>query len=105
MSIEKILEDFDKQFPCIEQHCNDNGSILVDDNEGLAKQCQYCHENRLPIKEFIKNAAQQIKAELFSDEVLERVANVLVEKIHEKNEFHFIDPEFMFKILKEELLK
>lgn len=108
MSIEKILQDFDKQFPCIEQHCNDNGTISTCNQDGDVEpqQCQYCYENRLPIKEFIKNAEQQIREELFSDEKIEGISEKIMKVAYYNHKIgDYIRWSSIYEILKEELVK
>lgn len=55
--LEEIQQRFDEKFPCIQEGCDNNGSIpnQVSEDEWEQQQCQYCDEKRLPAKEFIKS--------------------------------------------------
>lgn len=47
---EEARAEFDKDFPCINTSCDNNGSIphQVYEDEWEAEQCQYCFEVRFP---------------------------------------------------------
>jgi len=59
---EKILEEFDEKFPCIQGQCDNNGTLRGSD--GDPEQCQYCYEHRLPIKSFIESLLKSKQEEI-----------------------------------------
>jgi hypothetical protein len=60
-----IFERFDKEFPCRAIGCDNNGSIAerVGDDEWERSQCQYCCEERTPIKSFLRTELEALAKE------------------------------------------
>ena len=58
---EEWSKEFDKKFPCVEDGCDNNGTISGYDRDGYreVQQCQWCFEKRLPIKDFISSFLHQ----------------------------------------------
>ena len=71
--LEKRLEKFDEDFPCIQTDCDNNGLIYGYDGNGELEQqqCQYCYENRLPQKSFISTSIAQAELEVVKAMMME----------------------------------
>lgn len=54
-------EQFDKEFPCIQRNCDNNGTLSVLAGGQLQpEQCQFCYEYRFKFKEFFRSAASSL---------------------------------------------
>ena len=73
---EEWSKEFDKKFPCVEDGCDNNGTISRYDRDGdqEVRQCQWCFEKRLPIKDFIRSLLHQSYEQGKRDALKEAIA-------------------------------
>lgn len=61
---EQLLAEFDRDFPCRDPHCDDNGTTYStstnESGEPQPEQCEYCYRERLPYKENLRKALRRM---------------------------------------------
>jgi hypothetical protein len=77
---QEVRKEFDKEFPCPVQGCDNNGTIVGRDRYGEweQSQCQFCDANRLPAVGFHDQIVEKI-VQRVGEEVVGKVY-ALVEK-------------------------
>ncbi len=60
--IEEAVKEFDKVFPCIQEGCDNYGTIPEQDGDGdwQPAQCEFCYKIRFPVKEYFEKALNTI---------------------------------------------
>ena len=84
-------EEFNKKFPCIQEQCDNNGTIRG--SNGDPEQCQYCYEYRLPIISLIESILQSKQ-----ERVLGEIDKVRIPKEYEINGNHYRGYDYKFAI-------
>lgn len=65
MNKESLREKFDKECPCIQQDCDNNGTYPTPSEDGCdPNPCRYCIEIRIPTFDFFWNEIQKREEEL-----------------------------------------